>query len=280
MAEFRAAAARTTNLREQHYLTTKAARLWRPTPGPFRARAERPRSAPSTDGSDTRPSKEGHRCRKLKVHNFAISLDGYGAGPDQSVDNPLGWAGRELHEWVFETRYRPADVRDGGRAAGTTGVDDDFFARGDVGIGATDHGAQHVRARSAGRGATTIGPAGGATTRRTTTRCSCSPTTPGRRSRWRAARRSTSSTTASRPRSSERSTPPAARTSGSAEVRARSSSTSGPASSTRCTSRSCPSLLGGGERLFDNLDGGPDGYEVVEFVSSPSVLHACLARTS
>ena len=40
-----------------------------------------------------------------------------------------------------------------------------------------------------------------------------------------------------------------------------------------------PVLLGGGERLFDNLDGGPDGYEVVEFVGSPSVLHARLART-
>ena len=41
-----------------------------------------------------------------------------------------------------------------------------------------------------------------------------------------------------------------------------------------------PVLLGGGERLFDNLDGGPDGYEVVEFVSSRSVLHVRLARTS
>ena len=40
-----------------------------------------------------------------------------------------------------------------------------------------------------------------------------------------------------------------------------------------------PVVLGGGERLFDDLDGGPDGYEVVEFVGSPSVLHARLART-
>ena len=35
---------------------------------------------------------------------------------------------------------------------------------------------------------------------------------------------------------------------------------------------------GGGERLFDNLDGGPDGYECVELVSSPSVVHARFAR--
>jgi hypothetical protein len=40
-----------------------------------------------------------------------------------------------------------------------------------------------------------------------------------------------------------------------------------------------PVLLRGGERLFDHLDGGPDGYECVEFVASPSVAHARLART-
>ena len=40
-----------------------------------------------------------------------------------------------------------------------------------------------------------------------------------------------------------------------------------------------PILLGGGERLFDHLDGGPDGYECVEFVSSPSVAHVRLSRT-
>ena len=42
---------------------------------------------------------------KLRVHNFAISLDGYGAGPDQSLENPLGVDGLRLHEWVFATRY-------------------------------------------------------------------------------------------------------------------------------------------------------------------------------
>ena len=41
---------------------------------------------------------------KLRVQSFSISLDGYGAGPNQSVDNPLGVGGEELHEWVFETR--------------------------------------------------------------------------------------------------------------------------------------------------------------------------------
>ena len=40
-----------------------------------------------------------------------------------------------------------------------------------------------------------------------------------------------------------------------------------------------PILLGGGERLFDNLNGGPVGYRCVEFVASPSVMHARFART-
>ncbi len=41
-----------------------------------------------------------------------------------------------------------------------------------------------------------------------------------------------------------------------------------------------PVLLGRGERLFDHLDGGPEGYECVELVASPSVAHVRLARTS
>ena len=41
---------------------------------------------------------------KLRVHAFSISLDGYGAGPDQSPDNPLGRGGEDLHQWFFPTR--------------------------------------------------------------------------------------------------------------------------------------------------------------------------------
>ncbi|CUX50594.1 hypothetical protein AGR6A_Cc80431 [Agrobacterium sp. NCPPB 925] len=40
---------------------------------------------------------------KVVVRNFAISLDGYGAGPDQSLQNPLGVKGEELHQWAFKT---------------------------------------------------------------------------------------------------------------------------------------------------------------------------------
>ena len=41
---------------------------------------------------------------RLRVNAFAISIDGYGAGPDQDLDNPLGVGGEALHKWVFGTR--------------------------------------------------------------------------------------------------------------------------------------------------------------------------------
>jgi dihydrofolate reductase len=70
---------------------------------------------------------------KLRVHAFSISLDGYGAGPDQSRENPLGVGGEALHEWFFPTRtFRKMS----GTEVGTTGVDDDFAARGFTNIGA------------------------------------------------------------------------------------------------------------------------------------------------
>ena len=42
---------------------------------------------------------------KLRVHNFAISLEGYGAGPNQSLDNPLGVGGSRIHEWAFKLKF-------------------------------------------------------------------------------------------------------------------------------------------------------------------------------
>ena len=70
---------------------------------------------------------------KLRVHGFAMSLDGYGAGPRQSLDNPLGAGGLALHEWAFNTRtFHAMHGKDGG----SSGVDDDFVARGFDNIGA------------------------------------------------------------------------------------------------------------------------------------------------
>lgn len=63
----------------------------------------------------------------------SISLDGYGAGPDQNREDPLGRGGEALHEWVFPTRsWRRMHGLDGGE----TGIDDDFAARADVNVGA------------------------------------------------------------------------------------------------------------------------------------------------
>jgi dihydrofolate reductase len=71
---------------------------------------------------------------KLRVHAFSISLDGYGAGPNQGLDYPLGVGGMQLHEWVFGTRT--FQQMHAGSADGTTGVDDQFAARGFANIGA------------------------------------------------------------------------------------------------------------------------------------------------
>lgn len=70
---------------------------------------------------------------KLRVHSFAMSIDGYRAGPNQSLENPLGAGGLALHEWAFATRtFQQMFAKDGG----ATGINDDFVARGFSNIGA------------------------------------------------------------------------------------------------------------------------------------------------
>ena len=70
---------------------------------------------------------------RLRVHAFAISIDGYGAGPNQSLENPLGVGGLALHEWFFPTQTFQSMH---GKGSGTTGIDDDFAARGFENVGA------------------------------------------------------------------------------------------------------------------------------------------------
>src|SRR3954464_9608016 len=70
---------------------------------------------------------------QVRVESFAISIDGFGAGPDQDINNGLGVGGEELHEWFIPTR---TFQRTHGAGDGTTGVDDDFAARGFRNIGA------------------------------------------------------------------------------------------------------------------------------------------------
>jgi dihydrofolate reductase len=70
---------------------------------------------------------------QVRVESFAISLDGYGAGPDQDLDHGLGVGGEGLHQWFIPTR---TFQRTHGAGDGTTGIDDDFAARGFRNIGA------------------------------------------------------------------------------------------------------------------------------------------------
>src|SRR5690242_15085106 len=71
---------------------------------------------------------------KLKVSAFSISIDGYGAGPGQSLENPLGVGGPGLHQWFYPTRTFQRNV--GKKDGGTTGPDDDFAQRSFDNLGA------------------------------------------------------------------------------------------------------------------------------------------------
>jgi len=71
---------------------------------------------------------------RLRVHDFAISLDGYGAGPNQSREEPLGVGGEALHDWFVATRtFQKMSGKPGGEEGS---VDDTFAARHFVNIGA------------------------------------------------------------------------------------------------------------------------------------------------
>jgi dihydrofolate reductase len=81
---------------------------------------------------------------RLKVQAFAVSIDGFGAGPGQSMAHPLGVRGESLHQWFFPTRtfkemhgIAGGEEGEGGEAdRGSTGVDDDFARRSFDNIGA------------------------------------------------------------------------------------------------------------------------------------------------
>lgn len=211
---------------------------------------------------------------KLRVHNLAMSVDGYVAGPEQGPDDPIGVGGPRLHEWVFKTR---TGLRMFGQEGGEEGVDDDFMARADVGIGATIMGrnmfgpirgpwenedwkgwwgpeppyhhpvfvlTHHPRPSFSMEGGTTFHFVGDGI---------------------------------------EAALTQAFEAAAGADVRL-----GGGASTVQQYLRAglvddlhvavVPILLGGGERLFDHLDRGPDGYECVEFSPSASVAHVRFAR--
>ena len=211
---------------------------------------------------------------KLRVHNFAVSLDGYGAGPDQGLDDPLGVGGRGLHEWAFATHaFRQMQGMEGGEE-GT--IDDEFVKVGDAGIGATVMGrnmfgpirgswgdeswkgwwgdnppyhnpvfvlTHHPRAPIPMEGGTTF-----------------HFVTDG----------------------IEAALEQAFDAAGGADVRLGGGvATIQEYLKARLIDEMhiaiVPLMLGSGERLFDNLDNGPDGYGI-EFTPSPAVVHARLTK--
>ncbi|HNV07373.1 dihydrofolate reductase family protein [Dokdonella sp.] len=71
---------------------------------------------------------------RVRVASFSISIDGFGAGPDQSLAHPLGVGGEALHDWIFPTRTLQKNLF--GRDGGESGEDDNFASRGFENIGA------------------------------------------------------------------------------------------------------------------------------------------------
>jgi dihydrofolate reductase len=70
---------------------------------------------------------------KVRVGAFSISVDGFGAGPDQDLEHPLGVRGEELHQWAFATKtFRTMFGQEGG----STGIDEGYAARSMAGMGA------------------------------------------------------------------------------------------------------------------------------------------------
>jgi dihydrofolate reductase len=212
---------------------------------------------------------------KLRVHNFSISLDGYAAGPDQSLDNPLGVGGTRLHEWAFATR---SARRLFGMDGGDEGVDDEMWARGDVGVGATIMGRNM------------FGPIRGPWGDEEWTGW-WGPDPPYHHPVFVLTHHLRPSITMEGGTTFhfvddgiEAALERAFDAAGGDDVRI-----GGGASTIRQYLDAgliddlhvviVPILLGRGERLFDQLEGGLDGYECVELVGSPSAAHARIAKT-
>lgn len=70
---------------------------------------------------------------RVRVAGFSLSIDGYGAGPDQSLGDPLGKRGEELHHWMFRTRTFRTMI---GKPGGDEGIDEDYARRAMAGFGA------------------------------------------------------------------------------------------------------------------------------------------------
>lgn len=218
------------------------------------------------------PSVFRGQCRmsRLRAHNISVSFDGYMAGPGQTLEEPLGRGGEAVHDWIFRTRSWKRMV---GESGGEAGVDEDFIARGEEGIGATIMGRNM------------FGPVRG----------------PWPDANWRGWWGDNPpyhndvfvlTHHARPPQPMEGGTTFHFVTGGIHEALERAREAAGPldirlgggALAIQQYLREglvdelhvaiTPVLLGAGERLFDRLDDGPDGYRCEEWVASDHALHA------
>lgn len=211
---------------------------------------------------------------RLRVHNFSVSLDGYAAGPGQDLDHPLGVGGERLHTWAFQTRSGRQMI---GVDGGDEGLDDTFIKAGETGIGATIMGRNMFGPIRGGWGdeqwtgwwgddppyhhpvfVLTHHPRPSITMRGGTTFHFV-----------------TDGTEAALERAFDAADGQDVRLGGGVAT-VQEYLRAGLVDELHLVI--VPILLGGGERLFDRLDGGPHGYRCTEFVASPSVAHVRLAR--
>jgi dihydrofolate reductase len=211
---------------------------------------------------------------KLRVHNFSVSIDGYAAGPNQSLDNPLGVGGDQLHNWAFGTRTFHMIF---GEEGGEEGVDDRFAAAGEEGLGATIMGRnmfgpiRGVWPDDEWKGWWGDDPPYHHPTFVLTHHSRESITMEG----GTVFHFVTDGIEAALER--------AYRAANGRDVRL-----AGGVSAIQQYLRAglvdemhlaySPLLLGGGERLWDNLDQAPNGYEIAEFVGTPAALHVRFVR--
>src|SRR3954449_5493054 len=76
---------------------------------------------------------DGGKMSKVRIAGFSLSVDGFGAGPEQSLNDPLGKRGPELFDWFFPTRTFQAML---GKDGGSEGVDEKYASSGNSGFGA------------------------------------------------------------------------------------------------------------------------------------------------
>ena len=208
---------------------------------------------------------------QVRVHNFSVSLDGFGTGAGQSLDAPFGHAGTRLHEWFFPTRtFRAMQGQPGGAPASTT-LSPVPGARASAprswgGASSAHHGPWPDQEWNGWWG----------TTRRSTPRSLFSPTIPGPPSRWTAAPRLTFSTPAPPRRWPRRARPPRAGMSASAAARPPSAIPGRQPDRLRAHRRGAD-RAGPRERLWDGPEGLEDRFRI-EAVTSPSgVTHVTLS---